>query len=80
MSDEPKTPPPIREGDRTNFETIKRAHDAGDLCLVSAIRKSDGAAVALVCAMGFDGEFYRPTPLAVMVEGNPYELFEDPTV
>ena len=52
MSDEPKTPPPIREGDRTNFETIKRAHDAGDLCLVSAIRKSDGADALLMVAVG----------------------------
>jgi hypothetical protein len=74
---------PLREGDRDNFETLKRAAEAGDLALTSSIRRSDGADVALVCAMNRleeDGEVvFQPVPLAVMIEGNPYELFEDPT-
>ena len=70
---------PLRPGDKSNFETLKRAHENGDLCLVSAVRKSDDAPVALVCAMGFDGEHYFPAPLAVMIEGDPFDDFEDPT-
>lgn len=53
-------PPPLSSADRSNFETLRQAHDDGNLCLVSAIRK-----------------FY-PVPLAVMVEDNPFDLFEDP--
>lgn len=76
----PPTPGPLQPGDKANFKTIQRAADAGHLCLLSAIRKSDGKQVSLVCAMGRDGDDYMPTPLAVMVEGNPYELFHDPTI
>jgi hypothetical protein len=68
-------PRKLREGDRANFETLLQAAKNGDLALVSAVRKSDGAKVALVCAMGRDGEAFYPTPFAVMVEGNPFELF-----
>lgn len=69
---------PLRDGDKTNFETLKRAAANGDLALVSATRKSDGAQVALVTAMSLvDGE-YVMAPLAVMIEGNPYDDFEPP--
>lgn len=69
----------LRKGDRANFETLRKACGNNDLALVSSRRKSDGADVALVCAMQHnpDGTF-TPVPLAVMVEGNPFELFEDP--
>lgn len=76
-----RKPRQLLPGDKTNFATIVSAASAGDLALVSAIRKSDGASVALVCAMADlgDGQI-MPIPLAVMVEGNPFELFEDPTI
>ena len=71
----------LRDGDKANFETLQKACLNGDLCLVSATRKSDGAQVALVCAMDTSvPKSYRPVPLAVMVEDNPYEMFEDPTI
>ena len=71
----------LRKGDRANFSTLRAASEHGDLALVSAIRKSDQANVALVCAMSTNGDgTITPVPLAVMVEGNPFELFEDPTV
>jgi hypothetical protein len=77
-----KQPGPIPEGDRANFSTLQTACRAGDLCLVSAIRKSDGKRVSLVCAMNTvnDGgqTFYCPAPLAVLVESNPFDLFDDP--
>jgi len=47
---------------------------------VSAIRNVDQAPVALVCAMQHnDDDTITPVPFAAMVEGNPFELFEDPT-
>jgi len=75
--------PELREGDKGNFMVLEKAAELGDLALVSSIRKSDGAQVALVCAISVeeeDGEkVFRPVPLAVMIEGDPYEDFEDPT-
>ena len=73
------TPEPIPDGDRKNFATLRVAADFGHLALVSAIHKSDQKQVSLVCAMRREGEDTIPIPLAVMVEGNPFELFEDPT-
>lgn len=75
------TPKKLRPGDRQNFNTLLNAASHDELALVSAIRKSDGANVALVCAMqrNDDGTI-TPIPFAVMVEGNPFDLFEDPTV
>jgi hypothetical protein len=64
----------------SNFETLKKAVESGDLALLSAIRKSDQKPVALVCAMNrAENGDYCPVPIAVMCEGNPYEDFEDPT-
>lgn len=74
----PKTPK-LRKGDKANFSTLEKASSQDDLALVSAVRKSDNAQVALVCAMSRDEEDIRPVPLAVMVEGNPFEDFYDPT-
>ena len=71
-------PPKLTEGQVLNFETLKRACLDGNLALISAIRKADQKPVALVCAMNKDGEAYMPAPLAVLIEDNPYELFEDP--
>lgn len=74
------TPPKLNDAYKTNYETLLRAVKNEDLALVSAIRKADQAPVALLCAMHRlpDGNII-PVPLAVMVEGNPFELFEDPT-
>lgn len=73
-------PIPLTEGYRANFDTMLKAIKAGDVALVSAIRKADQAPVALVCAVdrNEDGTV-TPVPFAVMCEGNPYEDFEDPT-
>ena len=74
-------PPKLPKGHRANFETLKKAHRNGDLALVSATRKADGAPVALVCAIEIleNGDF-RPIPLAEMVNDNPFELYNDPTI
>ena len=76
-----KTPPRLRKGDRQNFDTLLRAASDGALALVSAIRKADQHPVALVCAMQHNpDQTITPVPFAVMVEGNPFEDFYDPTV
>lgn len=71
-------PAALRKHDIVNFETLKYAGQMGDLALVSAVRKSDNKPVALVTAIGFNNGAYTLTPLAVMVEGNPYEDFIPP--
>ena len=72
-------PPPIADYHVANFKTLFKAIENDAVALVSAIRKADQKPVALICDMGRDEEGnYYPTPLAVMVEGNPFELFEDP--
>lgn len=74
-------PPKLRKGDRANFDTLLRAAGDGALALVSAIRKADQRPVALVCAMQQNpDDTITPVPFAVMVEGNPFDLFADPTV
>ncbi len=76
----PNRPPRLLHGDRHNFETLLRAAEDGALALVSAIRKADRRPIALVCAMQEnDDDTITPVPFAVMVEGNPFELYEDPT-
>lgn len=72
--------PKLGKGDQANFETMQKAFVNNDVCLMRAVRKSDNKPVALVCAVNWEVEdgvkFFSPAPLAVMVEGNPYELFE----
>lgn len=73
--------PKLRKGDRLNFDTLLRAASDGALALVSAVRKADQQPVALVCAMQTnEDQTITPVPFAVMVEGNPFDLFEDPTL
>lgn len=72
----------INESYKNNFETLKRAVRAQGACLLEARRKADGQIVALLCAVndspGNPEYQYEFVPLAVMIEGNPYELFEPP--
>ena len=65
----------LGNGDKHNFETLKLACKNNDLALVQSTRKADGKKVALVCAVGKDGKEYVFSPVAVMIEGNPYEDF-----
>jgi len=71
---------PLTEEHKVNFQTLKLAVEYEDVSLVSAIRKSDGLPVALICAMNHlaDGNVV-PVPLAEMINGNPYDMYYDPT-
>jgi hypothetical protein len=77
MPQEPDTspPPPLKEGHKANFDTLKRAAANDDLALVS-VRYADGTPAAVIGAI--DGS-WRLTPLATMIADNPYEMFQDPT-
>lgn len=68
----------IPEGHIANFDTLSRAWKAGDVCLLECIRKSDGEMVAMICTVEWDGEYYRVTPFAEMVNGDPFEDYLPP--
>jgi hypothetical protein len=71
----------LSKGDKGNFETLQRAFRNKNICLLRALRKSDNKEVALVCAVNHNSKFRGSgdevdlVPLAVMIEGNPYEDF-----
>ena len=65
-------------GDKSNFATLKRAAVDDNLILMDCRRKADGAKVALICAVNQEHGEYVMVPLAVMIEGDPYELFDPP--
>lgn len=74
MKDQRKIP----DGDKKNFKTLQEAFANKDVAILRAKRKADGKYVTLLCAVGFDGEFYNFSPFATMNEGNPFEDFEKP--
>jgi hypothetical protein len=68
----------LKKADKKNFATLRRAFAGGDVALVDVRRRADKKPVAAICAVGFDGKEYALTPFAIMVEGNPFELFDPP--
>lgn len=68
----------LREADIANFETLAKAFSRNHAALVEVRRAADGAVVAAVCTVGREGRMFVITPFAVLVEGNPYELFDPP--
>lgn len=68
------------EVEKLNFQTLLSAAENGDLALMTLRRKADGTVCAALCAMQTnDDATITPVPLAVLVNGNPFEMFEDPT-
>jgi len=73
----------LRKWNKANFKTLLRAAASGDLALMEVRRRADGKVVAALCAVGFDpndgkGGTYGITPFAIMVEGNPFDMFDPP--
>lgn len=68
----------LTEWDKNNFKTLQRAFANGDVALMDLRRRSDGKSVGAIVALGKAGEDITFTPFAVMVEGNPFELFDPP--
>lgn len=61
-----------------NFESLTDAGGNGNLMLLEARERATGKLVPLVCAVNFDGSEYEFVPYAVMIDGNPYELYDPP--
>ena len=62
---------------KKNFETLSVAFACGDAALMDVRRRSDGKSVSAIaaCNRQEDGSIIF-TPFAILVEGNPYEMFD----
>lgn len=69
----------IAEGYKTNFETLQRAADDGNLALMECQDKATGKPVIVICAVNFNGEEYEMVPLSKMFDGNPYDELNPPS-
>lgn len=74
--------PKLQSDDKKNFQTLSNAFEQGRVCLLDVQRVSDGKSVAAICTVIGPDErgLYGFTPFALMVEGNPFELFRSPSV
>ena len=68
----------LKRGDAANFETLRRAFQAGDVALVETTDQT-GRYIAVICAVNVDDRGIQMVPLARMFEGNPFEELVDPT-
>ena len=66
-------------GPARNLDTLIRAANNGDLCLMECRWRATGEKVAAVCAASRDADgSVIFTPLAVMMNGNPYDMLLPP--
>ena len=65
---------PIGDSYKTNFDTLRRAAENGDLCLLEVYDRITGKPAVMLCA-GFtdEEEHVNLIPLAQMCDSNPYE-------
>lgn len=71
----------LSEHSRSNFETLKRAFEDGNACLLECTDKKSGKAVAVICAIQNSGDNKLPlelVPFAKMFDDNPYEEVDPP--
>lgn len=74
-----KRPRTIVEKHKANFETLRRASVEGALALVACKLRATGEDVAVACAMNeAEGGEVGMVPLAVFLNGNPFELLVSP--
>lgn len=64
---------------RDNFNTLYRAFDDGDACLLECHERATGKPVYVICAVNRDGEDFVFVPFATLFDDNPYELLSPPT-
>lgn len=63
---------------RTNFETLVKAAQAGDLALMECTEVESGEIRYVLCAVGRnDGDFVM-TPFGHLALGNPYDAYVPP--
>lgn len=63
---------------RDNFNSLQRAFDAGDACLLKCRDKATGKPAYVLCAVNARGEEYELVPFARLFDDNPYELLSPP--
>lgn len=66
---------------KDNYQTLLKAIAANRTCLVRTTRSNNGEEVTLICVINpaeDDPESIEMVPVAEMIEGNPYELFDPP--
>lgn len=68
----------IPEHHKRNWETLTGAFEQGRVGLVEVRERATGLTRAAIAAIGFDGREYSITPFAVMIDGNPFEMFDPP--
>lgn len=64
---------------KANFETLRTAAQAGHLALMDCTDTRTGQQVPTLCAVAFDGREYVFTPLAALLDGNPYDYLQPPS-
>lgn len=65
---------------RRNFETLRRAAEAGDLGLMECSDAKTGEPRYVICAVGrADNGDYVVTPFRHLHDGNPFEEYLPPT-
>ena len=63
---------------RTNFETLLKAAEAGDLALMECTEVASGETRYGLSAVGRDDDDYVMTPFGHLAPGNPYEAYIPP--
>ena len=63
---------------RTNFDTLLRAADDGNLALMECLDAATRETRYVLCAVGRDGDDYLFTPFGHLADGNPYDAYLPP--
>lgn len=69
----------INKAHQHNFETLLRAADNGDLCLLECTDWATGKPVMAVCAVQQDDDELMFVPIAKLFDGNPYKEIAPPS-
>ena len=63
---------------KSNFDTLTRAFENDQVCIMDCVEKASGEHVAVICAVAKQGEEFALTPFARFFNGNPFELLIPP--
>jgi hypothetical protein len=63
---------------RDNFNTLQRAFDAGDACLLECQEQATHKPVYVICAVNRRGSDFECVPFARLFDDNPHELLTPP--
>jgi len=75
----------LTEEQKAMFNSLGQAFMSHRAYIVKSKRRSDGEEVVLICILNPDGMgededmIMGVLPVAVLIEDNPFELYEDPT-